>query len=86
MCTTILWSRRFGHTSRKGKKLSCFDLNNRLTGLKEKYPWLKEVNSQSLQSANKNLDNAFTRFFREKKGFPRFKSKKNPVQSDQKWI
>jgi putative transposase len=66
-----------------GKKLSCFDLNNRLPALKEEHPWLKEVNSQSLQSANKNLDNAFTRFFREKKGFPKFKSKKNPVQSFQ---
>ncbi|WP_286878946.1 IS200/IS605 family element RNA-guided endonuclease TnpB [Methanoculleus sp. UBA413] len=67
----------------EGRKLSCFDLSNRLPALKEDYPWLKEVNSQSLQSANKNLDNAFTRFFREKKGFPRFKSKKNPVQSFQ---
>jgi len=66
-----------------GRKLSCFDLNTRLPALKEEHPWLKEVNSQSLQSANKNLDNAFTRFFREKKGFPRFKSKKNPVQSFQ---
>lgn len=64
-------------------RLSCFDLNNRLPALKEEHPWLKDVNSQSLQSANKNLDNAFTRFFREKKGFPRFKSKKNPVQSFQ---
>ena len=66
-----------------GRKLSCFDLNNRLPALKEEHPWLNEVNSQSLQSANKNLDAAFTRFFREKKGFPRFKSKKNPVQSFQ---
>jgi putative transposase len=67
----------------EGRKLSCFDLNNRLPVLKEEHPWLTEVNSQSLQSANKNLDNAFTRFFREKKGFPRFKSRKNPVQSFQ---
>lgn len=67
----------------EGRKLSCFDLNTRLPALKEEHPWLKEVNSQALQSANKNLDNAFTRFFREKKGFPRFKSKKNPVQSFQ---
>jgi putative transposase len=37
--------------------------------------WLKEVNSQSLQAALVNLDMAYTRFFREKKGFPRFKSK-----------
>ena len=67
----------------EGRKLSCFDLNNRLPVLKEEHPWLKEVNSQSLQGANKNLDNAFTRFFREKKGFPRFKSRKNLVQSFQ---
>ncbi|MDD3856880.1 MAG: IS200/IS605 family element RNA-guided endonuclease TnpB [Methanoculleus sp.] len=67
----------------EGRKLSCFDLNTRLPALKEEHPWLKEVNSQSLQSTNKNLDNAFTRFFREKRGFPRFKSKKNPVQSFQ---
>ena len=66
-----------------GRKFSCFDLNSRLPALKEEYPWLTEVNSQSLQSTNKNLDNAFTRFFREKKGFPQFKSKKNPVQSFQ---
>lgn len=66
-----------------GKAPSCFDLNNRLPALKTEHTWLSEVNSQSLQSANQNLDNAFTRFFREKKGFPRFKSKKNPVQSFQ---
>lgn len=65
----------------EGRKLSCYDLNNQLPALKEKCPWLKEINSQSLQSANKNLDNAFTRFFRQKRGFPKFKSKKNPVQS-----
>lgn len=67
----------------EGRRPSCFDLNNQLPALKAKYPWLTEVNSQSLQYANRNLDNAFTRFFREKKGFPKFKSKKNPVQSFQ---
>ena len=67
----------------EGRNLSCFDLNNRLPALKEEHPWLKAVTSQSLQSANKNLDNAVTRFFREKKGFPQFKSKKHPVQSFQ---
>ena len=66
-----------------GKRLSCFDLNNQLPALKYEHPWLADVNSQSLQYANRNLDNAFTRFFREKKGFPKFKSKKNPVQSFQ---
>lgn len=64
-----------------GKSISRFTLNNELVNLKNEYPWLKEVNSQSLQGSTLNLENAFTRFFREKKGFPNPKSKKNPVQS-----
>lgn len=67
------------------KTLSCFNLMSRMAQLKkvEGYDWLKESNSQALQAAIRNLDNAFTRFFREKRGFPNFKSKKNPVQSFQ---
>ena len=63
------------------KILTRFDLNNNLPQLKSENEWLREVNSQSLQQANKHLDSAFTKFFREKKGFPNFKSRKNPVQS-----
>ena len=61
--------------------LSCYDLNAMLPDLKKEFDWIKEVNSQSLQQANKNLDSAFTKFFRKKKGFPKFKSRKNPIQS-----
>ena len=64
-----------------GKSISRFALNKEITLLKQSEVWLKEINSQSLQGATLNLDNAFTRFFREKKGFPHFKSKKNRVQS-----
>jgi putative transposase len=39
--------------------------------------WLKEVNSQSLQSTARNLDIAFKRFFTGKCDFPRYKSKKD---------
>jgi putative transposase len=62
----------------KKEKLSCFDVINRVTLLKEsqEFSWLNEINSQCLQMAARNLDNAFQRFFREKKGFPKFKSKK----------
>ena len=63
------------------KTLTRFDLNNALPQLKSDNDWLKEVNSQSLQQSNIHLDNAFKNFFRERKGFPKFKSKKNPVQS-----
>jgi len=64
-----------------GKSLSQFDINKRITSLKVENKWLGEVNSQSLQGMTRNLESAFTKFFREKKGFPKFKSKKNPIQS-----
>lgn len=67
----------------ESKTLSCFELINDLKQLKEDEPWLKNVNSQSLQTALRNLDNAYTKFFREKKGFPKFKSRHNPKQSFQ---
>lgn len=69
----------------ENKRLSCFDLIRDLTEMKkqEEYVWLNEVNSQSLQGTIRNLDNAFTKFFREKKGFPRFKSKKTNKHSFQ---
>ncbi len=63
--------------------LSCYDLNAMLPDLKKEFEWLKDVNSQSLQQTQKRLDSAFKRFFREKYGFPKFKSRKNPVQSFQ---
>ena len=53
------------------------ELDNHLLILKETYPWLKEVNAQSLQQANKNLDKAFTNFFRYGFGYPQRKSKKD---------
>jgi putative transposase len=49
---------------------------------KNEFPFLKEVDSLALANAQLNLDKAYNNFFRDKSvGFPRFKSKKNPVQS-----
>ncbi|EGO6609463.1 hypothetical protein GWG83_002535 [Enterococcus faecalis] len=43
---------------------------------------MKEVDSFALANAQLNLNKAYKNFFRDKSvGFPRFKSKKNPVQS-----
>ena len=63
--------------------LSRFDIQADLPKMKksEEYHWLSEVNSLSLQAALANLDSAFVKFFREKKGFPKFKSKKDNRQS-----
>jgi putative transposase len=57
------------------KSPNYYELNKRLKELKKEYPWLNEIYSQSIQSSLRHLDNAFTRFFKEKKGFPKFKSK-----------
>jgi len=66
------------------RHISRFELQSILVKeVKPENEWLKQTNSQSLLASLINLESAFTRFFREKKGFPKFKSKKNPVQSFQ---
>ena len=59
------------------KNISCVDLCKMLTPLKKEKDklWLNEVSNECLQQSIRNMDNAFTRFFREKHGFPKFKSK-----------
>lgn len=59
---------------------SAFDLVKQLPELKKELPWLKEVNSQSLQQSIQNMDIAFKKFFKGA-GFPKFKSKHNGKQS-----
>lgn len=48
---------------------------------KDEFLWLKEVDSLALANAQLNLQSAYNKFFREHKGFPKFKSKKHPIQS-----
>lgn len=47
-----------------------------LTRLKKELVWLKEPDKFSLQNALKDLEAAYKKFFKEKSGFPKFKSKK----------
>ena len=63
--------------TKKKKSLSRFDLQKEIPELKkqEETSWLKNVNAQSLQASLHNLDMAYVRFFRQKKGFPNFKKK-----------
>lgn len=62
-----------------GTRISWVESCKQLTELKkqEETEWLCDVANQSLQSSIRNMDSAFTRFFREKKGFPKFHSKKH---------
>lgn len=59
-----------------------YDNATEIPKLKKELPWLKEVGSQALQYAVKQLQNGYDNFFRKckqkvkgKKGFPRYKSK-----------
>jgi putative transposase len=54
-----------------------------LTELKaqEDYAWLNETSSVCLQQALRNLDVAFSNFFKKKKGYPKFKSRKSGFAS-----
>ena len=45
--------------------------------LKEEYPWLKEINSQSLQEACRNLDNAYQRYYKGLAEYPKEHKKKD---------
>lgn len=64
------------------KSISAFTLMTELTKLKKQteLEWLNLSVAQSLQQSIVNMEKAFTRFFKQKKGFPKFKSKHNNKQ------
>lgn len=49
--------------------------------LKKHYPFLKEVDSIALQKSVEIVNDSYTRYYKKQNSEPRFKSKKNPVQS-----
>ncbi|MFB6467251.1 IS200/IS605 family element RNA-guided endonuclease TnpB [Cytobacillus sp. Hz8] len=65
----------------KGKCLSKNETVKAIPKLKENYPFLKEVDSIALQKSVENLADSFNRYYRKQNKYPRFKSKKNPLQS-----
>ncbi|WP_325073145.1 helix-turn-helix domain-containing protein [Paenibacillus elgii] len=72
------WNDTFQET---GRGLSYQTCATGLPALKKEWPWLKDADSIALQSSVRSLADAFDRFFRKQNDPPRFKSKRNPVQS-----
>ena len=72
---------------RRCETLTAFDCNKILTKMKQYLPWLTQHDNNSLRFAIKDLIAARQHFFDNCKkgikpaGHPRFKSRKNPVQS-----
>lgn len=84
-CSRFVFNRFLGRWNdtykETGKGLSYHSCSAELTHLKKEFVWLKEVDSIALQSSLKNLADSYSRFFKKQNKAPRFKSKKNKVQS-----
>ncbi|MDA7027058.1 IS200/IS605 family element RNA-guided endonuclease TnpB [Bacillus sp. CLL-7-23] len=84
-CSRFVFNRFLGQWNdaykETGKGLTYHSCCAELTKLKKELVWLKEVDSIALQSSLKNLADSYTRFFKKQNKAPRFKSKKNEVQS-----
>ena len=66
-----------------GKSISYVKLSRELTLLKQQkeFAWLKECSSDSLIQSLRNLETAFSKFFKKNAKYPKFKSKKHSIDS-----
>lgn len=66
-----------------GSSLTYMHLAKQLTQLKQQqdYQWLNTCTNEGLQQSLRNLESAFTAFFRKKAKYPNFKSKKKSKDS-----
>lgn len=58
------------------KKYSSTDLGKMLTQYKKQEVWLNEVSSATLKESIRNLDKAYTNFYKKRSKLPKFKSRK----------
>nr|WP_246197395.1 RNA-guided endonuclease TnpB family protein [Cytobacillus depressus] len=65
----------------KGDCFNKYETVKSLPELKKYYPFLKEVDSIALQKYVENLADSYGRYYKKQNKQPRFKSKKNPLQS-----
>ena len=67
----------------QGIKYNMSNIRKEFTQLKkqEEFKWLNEVSNTTMVEAMRNLDKAFKTFFKTKKGYPKFKSKRKSKQS-----
>lgn len=73
---TLLTEKKEHYLENK-KTLSYHKGCSKITEWKTKFKWLNEVNSQTLQQSAKDLETAYTRFFKKHSNFPKYKKKGN---------
>ena len=80
-CTRWIWNHMLADKIQAYKQ-DGISLKTNPASYKADNPWLKEVDSLALTSVWKQLNSAYSKFFKEPKiGFPKFKSKKSAKQS-----
>lgn len=81
ICEEMVQSGQLPVNHWKGEYLNQNKTKKSLPELKKHYPFLKEVDSIDLQKSVENLADSYDRYYKRQNKQPRFKSKKNPVQS-----
>src|SRR3954452_5053248 len=81
ICEEMVQNGQLPANNWKGEYLNKHKTVKSVKGLKKQYPFLKEVDSIALQKSAENLADSYTRYYKKQNKYPRFKSKKNPVQS-----
>ena len=61
----------------QNKNISCYECIKDIPNLYNERPYLKEIDSMSLRCSLFDLDNAYNKFFKENKGYPKYKSRHN---------
>lgn len=80
-CTRWIWNHML-EDKIKAYQQDGISLKTNPASYKQDNPWLKDVDSLALTSVWKQLNSAYSKFFKEPKvGFPKFKSKKHAKQS-----
>ena len=84
-CCRFVWNEMLARQNkvyeRRGEHLSNYDMQYLLPKMKQYLPWLEEADSQALKYECKKLHDAFQMFFKKKRGYPEFHSKRNAKKS-----
>lgn len=70
-----LWNQLLHHFSGDDVKWSKKSAREKMYSLREEFPWYDDYSANILRCSVDNLDNAYNKFFKTKKGYPKFKSK-----------
>jgi putative transposase len=81
ICEEMVQNGQLPTNNWKGECLNKYETVKSVRELKKQYSFLKEVDSIALQKSAENLADSFNRYYKKQNKYPRFKSKKKPVQS-----